>query len=92
MFADLSVASPTKLQDEDGSELVELLIGDKHVSFTSEKLEQQGTGNERNKRGISELKDCDEDQLLSYLSDIQEINPESVINLKTKENVSRLCK
>jgi hypothetical protein len=56
-----------KLLDEGGAGLVELMAGDKHISFTSEKLEQNGTENERNKRSSSELKDCDEDQLLSYL-------------------------
>jgi len=49
---------PTKLQDEDSAGLVELTTGHKHVSFTSEKLDQNGTENERKKRIISELKDC----------------------------------
>jgi hypothetical protein len=35
-----------KLQDEDGgARLVELTTGDKHVSFTSEKQDQNGTEN-----------------------------------------------
>jgi hypothetical protein len=92
MFTDGSVASPTKLQDKDDAELIELMTRNKHTGLTSEKLEEHGTENERNKRSITELKDCDEDQLLSCLSDIQEINPDSIINLKTKKNVSRLCK
>jgi len=49
---------PTKLQAEDGAGLVELTTGDKHVSFTSEKLDQNGTENERIKIIISELEDC----------------------------------
>jgi len=46
---------PTKLQDEDGAGLVELTIGDNHVICTWEKLDQNGSENERKKRIISEL-------------------------------------
>jgi hypothetical protein len=91
MFTDVSEALPTRLQDEDGAQFVEFLTQEKHISMTSEKLELTGTENERSKRNISELEDCDEDLLLSYLNNIQEINPDSVLNPATKKNINHLC-
>jgi hypothetical protein len=38
------------------------------------------------------LKDCDEDKFISYLYQLQEINPDSVVNLAKLEDITAVCK
>lgn len=40
----------------------------------------------------TKLPPCDEDQLMVYLAEIQAINPESIINLSTLDDLDVLCK
>jgi hypothetical protein len=62
-----------------------------YTSLTSEQHDQTGKENERSKR-TSALKYCDEDQLLSYLTELQAINPESIVNMATLEGVNCVCR
>jgi hypothetical protein len=38
------------------------------------------------------LKDCDEDKLVSYLHQLQEINPDNVVKLAKLEDITAGCK
>jgi hypothetical protein len=62
-----------------------------HTSLTSEQHDQTGKENETSKR-ISVLNYCDEDQLLSYLNELDAINPESIVNMATLEHVNCVCR
>jgi hypothetical protein len=44
------------------------------------------------KRRYLLLKDCDEDNLVSYLYQLQEINPDNVVNLAKLEDITAVCK
>lgn len=40
----------------------------------------------------TKLPPCDDDKLMIYLAEIQAINPESIINLSTIDDLDVLCK
>jgi hypothetical protein len=61
------------------------------ISLRPPKHGHSKTDNNRSKTRVSTLKDCDEDKLLSYLTELQQINPENVY-LAKQDNASSLCK
>jgi hypothetical protein len=62
-----------------------------YTGLNSEHYDQPGKENGRSKRS-STLKYCDEDQLLSYLTELEAINPESIVNMATLEPVNCMCR
>ncbi|XP_023714787.2 uncharacterized protein LOC111868412 [Cryptotermes secundus] len=61
------------------------------TSLASEQDNQNGKENERSKRA-SRLDYCNEDQLLSHLTELQALNPESIVNLATRQGVKCVCR
>jgi hypothetical protein len=94
LFIGVSAAVPGKLHKYDmesvntGGRVMARKI---YTGLNSEHYDQHGKENERGKR-TSALKQCDEDQLLSYLTDLQAINPESIVNMATLEPVNCVCR
>jgi hypothetical protein len=94
LFIDVSVAVPVKLHEYDMESAITdtgLTTQKRYTSLTSEQHAQTGKENERSK-GTSALKYCDEGQLLSYLSKLQAINPESIVNMATMKGVNCVCR
>jgi hypothetical protein len=94
LFTDVSAALPAKLNEYDPESVITgagLKTQKLNTSLTSEKQDQPRIENERSKRA-SALKYCDEDQLLSYLNELQAISPESIVNMATLDNVNCVCR
>lgn len=90
----MSLALPAELHENDMASVITgagLMTQKMHTSLTSEQHDQTGKENETSKR-ISVLNYCDEDQLLSYLNELDAINPESIVNMATLEHVNCVCR
>jgi hypothetical protein len=94
LFIGEGLSLPVELQEYDMESVITgagLKTQKIYTSLTSEQHDQTGEENETSKR-TSELKYCDEDQLLSYLTELDAINPESIINMATLEHVNCVCR
>jgi hypothetical protein len=90
----VSVALPAKESENDTVSVTTgpgLKTRKMYTSLTSEQHDQTGKENERSKRA-SVLNYCNEDHLLSHLNELQELNPESTVNLATRQGVKCVCR
>lgn len=94
MSTDTSVALPAKEHEYDRVSVTtgaRLNTQQMSTSLASAQHNRTGKENERSKRA-SVLDYCNEDQLLSHLTELQALNPESIVNLATRQGVKCVCR